>query len=378
MKIYYLHHLPFPWGRAHDVHIIKTVYYLALSGIETILLAPIKKGFNFKRLLTYYGLGPPPSSLRLIPMPTLRKEGVLRITFNTLYDFVLYLWFLKTKKNLHRERAVLLLSERRLVRVARICAQRQPVVFEIHGLSYFKTGEPDSREKDALDKISLGLVTTQALKKLMEKIYVPSSPLIHLPLASDPVDTSSYTGPKNPPLIVYVGQLYSTQGVEILIKALPYIKKGRLVIIGGRKEQIEGLRKLTLEVGEAERVTFLGYRPHGETKRYLLSADLLVLPALAEGKQPYVAHQKLYEYLSVGRPIIASDLPSIREEIADGEALLFTPGDPEALAEAANKVLLQPELARELALRAFLRAKRFDWPARTRKLIHILEETLHV
>jgi len=79
----------------------------------------------------------------------------------------------------------------------------------------------------------------------------------------------------------------------------------------------------------------------------------------------------------VGRHIIASDLPSIREEIADGEALLFAPGDPQALAEAANEVLLQPELARELAQRAFLRAKRFDWPARTRKLIRTLEETLH-
>ncbi|OAQ21829.1 glycosyltransferase family 4 protein [Thermosulfurimonas dismutans] len=378
MKIYYLHHLPFPWGRAHDVHVIKTVYYLARSGIETLLLAPIKKGFSLHRLLTYYGLGQPPYELRFIPFPTLRKRGFIPITSNALYDFILYLWFLKAKRALNREKAVLLFSEKRLTRIARKCAHGQPAVFEIHGLSYFKRGKPDPREKEALEEASLGLVTTQSLKNLIAKIYGPSTPLIHLPLASEPMDSQPYTGPKDPPLMVYVGQLYETQGVEVLLRAMPHIKKGQLIVIGGQKKQVKKLEKLALELGQGNRIAFLGYQPHRKIKNYLLAADLLILPALSEGKQPYVAHQKLYEYFSAGRPIIASDLPSIREEITKDEALLFPPGDPETLAKAANEVLLQPKLARELARKAFLRAKQFDWPARTRKLIRILEETCHV
>ena len=63
-----------------------------------------------------------------------------------------------------------------------------------------------------------------------------------------------------------------------------------------------------------------------------------MLPNTASAiSERYTSPLKLFEYLSLGRPIVASDLPAIREVLTDNEtALLVPPGDPAALASAAD------------------------------------------
>ena len=64
---------------------------------------------------------------------------------------------------------------------------------------------------------------------------------------------------------------------------------------------------------------------------------MLVLPNTASAiSERYTSPLKLFEYLTLGRPIVASDLPAIREVLTDGRtALLVPPGDPPALAARA-------------------------------------------
>jgi glycosyltransferase involved in cell wall biosynthesis len=92
---------------------------------------------------------------------------------------------------------------------------------------------------------------------------------------------------------------------------------------------------------------------------------------------PYASHQKLYEYLAARRPVVASDLPSVREDVADGDsALLVEPGSPQALAAGVTRLLDSPELAHRIAEAGYALAERFTWRARAARLIEVFHRAL--
>jgi glycosyltransferase involved in cell wall biosynthesis len=92
---------------------------------------------------------------------------------------------------------------------------------------------------------------------------------------------------------------------------------------------------------------------------------------------PYASHQKLYEYLAARRPVVASDLPSVREDVVDGEsALLVEPGSPQALTQAVTRLLESPELAQRMAEAGYALAERFTWRARAARLIEVFRQAL--
>jgi glycosyltransferase involved in cell wall biosynthesis len=83
---------------------------------------------------------------------------------------------------------------------------------------------------------------------------------------------------------------------------------------------------------------------------------------------------KLLEAMAAGKPVVATDLPSIRELVTpEREGLLFRDDDPESLAAAVRRVLADPALATRLGQAGRVRAESFTWSARARRLIAFLE-----
>jgi glycosyltransferase involved in cell wall biosynthesis len=79
--------------------------------------------------------------------------------------------------------------------------------------------------------------------------------------------------------------------------------------------------------------------------------------------------------MAAGRPLVASDLPSSREVMRDGEtALLVPPGDPAALAAALRRLLEDRALAGRLAEAAWREAAAYSWDARAARLRGLFDE----
>ena len=77
--------------------------------------------------------------------------------------------------------------------------------------------------------------------------------------------------------------------------------------------------------------------------------------------------------MAAQRPIVASDLPSLREILRDGEnALLVTPDDPEALADAVTRLLNDPVLARALVQVARAEVEEMTWTNRAESILIFL------
>jgi glycosyltransferase involved in cell wall biosynthesis len=168
--------------------------------------------------------------------------------------------------------------------------------------------------------------------------------------------------------------------VDVVLQALAQVPHARGLIVGGheREPDLERLRRLTGELGIGERVTFTGLVEPGRVPELLARAFVLALPNPASAiSTHFTSPLKLFEYMAAGRPIVASDLPSIREVLADGDtALLVAPGDAQALAAAIRRLDEDRTLAAELAGRALARSRDYSWSRRAERLETLFDDVV--
>ena len=181
--------------------------------------------------------------------------------------------------------------------------------------------------------------------------------------------------------VVYAGHLYAWKGVDVLLDALGQLAGVRGVIVGGYEKEpdLARLRERAARLGISDRVTFTGLVPPSAVAAYLRAARVLVLPNPASAiSTRFTSPLKLFEYMAAGRPIVASDLPSIREVLRHEEnALLVEPGNPTALAAGVRRLLEDPALADRLAQAATTGVQDYSWDRRAERLEALLQQVTH-
>lgn len=143
------------------------------------------------------------------------------------------------------------------------------------------------------------------------------------------------------------------KGLDVLLKALPELRRmvpsARVFVAARRGAQSDSLRGLVDRFDLGTAVTFLGTR--SDVPELLCAADVFVLPSRREGLPGAVI-----EAMAMEAPIVASDLPEVREVVDNAIALLVPPDAPDRLAEALAGALLRRE---EAANRARAARRRF-------------------
>lgn len=150
--------------------------------------------------------------------------------------------------------------------------------------------------------------------------------------------------------IVFGGVVRPHKGIELILEALAQLGNARyrLVIVGPKNAHVE---HLLAEERYRPYLVALGARPKEEMPRYLSLADAIVLPLsnnlLAQSQMPC----KVFEAMSMAKPVIASqvsDLPLVLE----GCGRLVPPDDATALARAIDELFSNEAEARQLGLAA--------------------------
>ena len=115
--------------------------------------------------------------------------------------------------------------------------------------------------------------------------------------------------------------------------------------------------------------------PHARVRETIAGAGVAVLPLPDNLMARYFTSPlKLFDYMAAGAPIVASDLPTVREVLSDGDnALLVPPEDPAALATAIRRLLVNGGLADRLRRTAFEQVRAYTWDARAARIIEALE-----
>lgn len=180
---------------------------------------------------------------------------------------------------------------------------------------------------------------------ILNKIGIPKNKLIHLPtpishelfnLKPKPIPNKGYA--------LYVGGLYEPKGVLTAVKSA--IKFGfPLKIVGQAGTPVFALLEKEIACAKASNITFTGFAHGPELDKLYKGATCVLVPSLWYENSPNV----ILEAMAHGRPVVASNIGSLPETVADNETgFLFKPGDEIDLYEKVKALIDNHTLASRL------------------------------
>jgi glycosyltransferase involved in cell wall biosynthesis len=226
-------------------------------------------------------------------------------------------------------------------------------------------------------KLTPVITVSRSTKMNLLKLGLDSNAvtIIHGGLSLKPVE--NIPKKERDPTIIYLGRIKRSKGLSELIVALYYVRKNiqnvKLWVAGrGDSSYLNELMHLIDKLGLINNLEFFGYVDE-KTKINLLSrAHLLVFPSVMEGWGLTVI-----EANACGTPVIAFNVPGLRDSIINGETGLLVPyGDIKALANAIIKVLSEDELRAKLSKNAIKWAEKFSWEKTAKEFEKILEKII--
>lgn len=144
--------------------------------------------------------------------------------------------------------------------------------------------------------------------------------------------------PQGGPVVMYVGNLETYQGIDLLIeafrRALPEVPDARLAIIGGAPGDVAAYQERCAALGLGDNVWLAGPRPVERLAAYLRQATVLVSPRIHGDNTP----MKVYSYLDSGRALLATRLPTHTQVLTDEISCLVDP-EPDAMARGLVELL---------------------------------------
>jgi glycosyltransferase involved in cell wall biosynthesis len=177
---------------------------------------------------------------------------------------------------------------------------------------------------------------------------------------------------ENTPYVLWVGSLEPRKGVGALVAAMVHVVRKEtaavLVLAGYPGWQNQALIPAADRAQLGPALRQLGRLAEPELQALYAGATVFAFPSLHEG-----FGLPVLEAMAAGVPVVASDIPPVRE-VAGDAAVLVAPGDPTAWAEALSEVLGSPSRQADLAGAGRRRAAAFSWERTARQTLRIYEE----
>ena len=366
MKLIYLSTARIPDDWAHVIQILKTCEAFADTGAEVELVVPHRARTSGEDPFTYAGVKPNFKITQLFCIDFFPgTQGKLFYWLRT-FSFFFFAW-------LH-----LLSSKYDFVYTRELYAwvPITKTVFELHTITPTISGLiPRLKSAQGI------VVITEGIRTALISRGVPAE---HILTASDAVDLDDFSHAESKEsarkrlgisgdakLAFYIGLLDTWKGSDTLYAAAELlIPDVRVIIIGEGAELLDTLRK------EHPASTFLGFRPYKELADNQSAADVLVLPNSGKSdiSAKYTSPLKLFSYMASGKPIVASDLPSLREVLSEKNAFLVKSDDPEALRDGIRYALEHPDEAVARACQAREDVKQYSWQNRAKNIITFIQK----
>lgn len=379
MDILYITHARIPTEKAHGINIMFTCesFYKISPGLKLIVpnisndikddpyeYYNIEKSFPIIKLATI-------SSLKLEPI--IGKRAFL-LQFSSFYISVLFYLLFKSRKNkviYTRDYLVALLS-----------LLGYNMVYECHSISY----------KEGLffklcKKFTKIVVISQGLKQNFiehgfseEKIFLAPD-AVKLDIFDIKISKEEARQKLDLPLgqniICYTGK-FKTMGMDKGIEdILRSIRDGGLDVLfvaaGGNLKDILYYQNIAKDYNISDKVKFIGHVKQTDLANYQKAADVLLMPF--PDKKHYAKFMspiKMFEYMASQRPIVASDLPTIREVLNQENSFICKPGDPLDLAAKINKALEDKDLAKKISQQAYRDVQNYSWENRGSSIVKFI------
>jgi glycosyltransferase involved in cell wall biosynthesis len=179
------------------------------------------------------------------------------------------------------------------------------------------------------------------------------------------------------PTILFIGRLYPAKGYRVFVHALAMLREVRGVMVGNvNTPSGSEIKRLAVKLDVADRLELMNWVAREQIPNLFERATILVVPSLFPETLGVVG----LEALSMGVPVVASDVGGIREWLIPGKTGLLVPAnDARALASAVQSLLNCAELRREMGKNGLdLIRSKFLPSEHVRRLIQIYYEAIEV
>jgi len=377
MRIIYIDTARLPTEKAHGYQICKMCEEFVNAGAEVELWVPSRDNEIKQDIFSYYGLKNNFVIKKLVSRNFLflRRLSVRLEFWLRNWSFFLGLLFKKIPKD-----AIVYTRIPEIVLILGL--KRNFIAFESHFWP-----KRSGLHKFFVRRAGVIIAVTGFLKKKFEENGFASQKIL---VAPDGVDFDKFNIniskeearksldlPLDRKILGYTGSFKTMEmdkGISMILKALKIILQKDMNVlfaaVGGTDEDIKYYESQALDLGIKNSVIFLKKVSLEKLAIYQKAFDVLLMPFPAnEHYNFYMSPLKMFEYMASGRPIIASDLPSVREILNENNAILIQPGDAVCLARAAQQTLLNLDSCDNIAERALDDARVYDWLQRAKNII---------
>ena len=371
MKLLYIANIRLPTEKAHGVQIMEMASAFTAAGAEVELVVPRRKNHIGDDPFDFY-----------------RVEKTFTITRLFTWDLVAFGRIGFTIESLTFSFAALVHALRSDDDVV-VYSRDEFILFLLSFFSKRYVYEPHIGKwhfivRSAMTGALLATPITIGLEDFFIKKGVPAGRMIVSP---DGVNLERFTHqegrelsrerlglPKTKYLVLYSGHLYARKGPQLLAEAAQYFDQNTVaVFVGGTNEDIALFKRA---YGNKENILIVGHKPHEDIPYFLSAADVLILPnsGKSDDARLYTSPMKLFEYMTSGVPIVASDVPSLREILTPESAIFFAPDDAHDLADKVKFVISEPKQSALLAKHARNVVEGYSWKKRAAAILKEINE----
>jgi glycosyltransferase involved in cell wall biosynthesis len=178
--------------------------------------------------------------------------------------------------------------------------------------------------------------------------------------------------------IVYTGALTPTYELDVVLRAVAELARLRpelpiAAAFYGRGDAQERLETLAAELGVVDRVAFPGRIPIEDVPAAVAAADLGVAPTRLDAFTGMSLSTKLLEYAAMGKPVVASRLPTVERYFEPGTLSLYEPGDHASLASAILDLVDAPSERAARVERTRNRVAELSWTRQAQDYLAVLD-----
>lgn len=378
MRIAYLSSSIIPSQKANSIQVVKMCNAFSESGHEVTLFCRLSKqhkDFNINDLKKYYGIKNDIELCRVSASNCSLLGGLE-------YAFKVY----KSLNDLNINPDIL--YGRNLYSLIACHKLNIPIIYESHAAP--TPGKRKILESYLFSGPQFKLLVV--INKYLYDFYINNfnifknnpQKIILAPDGADLPETFTETQKINScdktPIIGYAGSLYPGKGIETIIKIVKVMPEYNFSIAGGTDSQIKTFK----ENYELNNINFEGFIPHSLIPEFLSKCDVLLAPYsdkvyCEDNKKTnisdWMSPLKIFEYMASQKPIIASNLPAIREILEDNKtSLLIDPDDISSWKKSIVKILCKPDFAKEISKNAYeLLKRKYTWNIRVENIFKILK-----
>jgi len=176
--------------------------------------------------------------------------------------------------------------------------------------------------------------------------------------------------------LVYAGAITPTYELDVVLRAVGRLRaEGRPVEIDlyGRGDSRESLESLACDLRIEPAVRFHGRLPIESIPAAIATADIGLAPTRRSDFTDFSLSTKIFEYAAMGKPVVASHLPTVERYFPDGELRTYEPGDDASLAAAVAALVDDPTVRASHVRRTTELAAGLSWEGQVERYLAVLD-----